>query len=240
MTDYELNPALDRASLKAAFARSRRLQIPDFLSERCAGELRDFLRDSTRWRHVFIHGDRTIEVDCTEWDALPASERSKVAEVLEETAAYDFQFRYDTIRVDEHLEAAAATTPLERFAAFMASAPVLEALSEITGADDLIFADCQATRYRRGDFLTPHSDEVEGKQRRFAYVLGATDHWLPRWGGLLHFVGGDGAIESTIVPRFNALSLFSVGQSHFVSEVATYAPHPRISVTGWLRAERPA
>ena len=103
-----------------------------------------------------------------------------------------------------------------------------------------MYADCQATRYRSGDFLTPHNDELEGMHRRFAYVLGLTPDWLPRWGGLLHFVDAKGRVDETITPRFNALSLFAIGQSHYVSQVSTYAPVPRISVTGWLRTKRPA
>ena len=39
-----------------------------------------------------------------------------------------------------------------------------------------------------------------------------------------------------MVPHFNLLNLFAVGQPHGVSQVATYAPRPRISVTGWLRS----
>lgn len=238
--DFALDPALDPAALAAEYGRRNRLQIADFLCESSANALRAHLERTALWRHLFNHGERIVEVDSAEWDALPAPERAQVDNVLERTAAYDFQYRYDTIRVDERLDPASAQDPLEEFAAFMASPPVLEILMRITGSDDLAFADCQATRYRRGDFLTPHDDQVDGKRRQFAYVLGLTDPWLPRWGGLLHFVSADGGIDATIVPRFNALSLFAVGQSHFVSEIATCAPHPRLSVTGWLRTERPA
>ena len=91
-----------------------------------------------------------------------------------------------------------------------------------------------------GDFLTPHNDEYEGMNRKFAYVLSLTPNWLPRWGGLLHFVDSSGGVEDTVVPRFNALSLFAIGQNHYVSQVATYAPVPRISVTGWLRTRVPS
>ncbi|HEX5536856.1 MAG TPA: 2OG-Fe(II) oxygenase family protein [Sphingobium sp.] len=42
------------------------------------------------------------------------------------------------------------------------------------------------------------------------------------------------------MPRFNALSLFRVPQRHHVGCVAPFAPKPRISITGWLRTERPA
>lgn len=237
--DFALNSALDFEALATEFRRNSRLQIPNFLENSSAEALRSYLECSSKWRRLFNHGERIVEVDSGEWDGLPVSEREKVAEVLEQTAAYDFQYRYETIRVDECLDPESADNPLEQFAVFMASPPVLDMLMCMTGSDDLVFADCQATRYRRGDFLTPHDDEVDGMNRRFAYVLGLIDPWLPRWGGLLHFVSECGGIDATIVPRFNALSLFAVGQSHFVSEVATFTPLPRISVTGWLRTKRP-
>lgn len=238
-TDFALNPALDPVALAADFARHKRAQIPNFLAESCVKALRSHLESSARWRHLFNNGDRNIEVHCAEWDALPDCKRDEVDEILAQAAAYDFQYRYDTIRIDEALEPARVDDPLEQFATFMTSPAVLDLLMRITGSQDLAFADCQATRYRRGDFLTPHDDMVDGKHRNFAYVLGLVSPWLPRWGGLLQFVGEDGGIDTTIVPRFNSLTLFAVGQSHFVSQVASYAPVPRVSVTGWLRTQRP-
>jgi SM-20-related protein len=134
---------------------------------------------------------------------------------------------------------AKSNTLLDRFALFLSSGAVLDTLTQLKGSDDLGFADCQATRYRPRDFLTPHNDELEGMNRRFAYVLSLTLNWLLRWGGLLHFVDDKGGVDETITPRFKALSLFAIGQSQYVSQVASYAPVPRISVTGWLRTKVP-
>ena len=171
---------------------------------------------------------------------MPEAKRNSLSRAIDEVAAYDFQYQYDTIRVDDHAgERAKSNSLLDRFAEFLSSPPVLQVLMRITAIRDLAFADCQATRYRPGDFLTPHSDELEGMHRSIAYVLSLTPDWLPRWGGLLHFVDSMAGVEDTFTPRFNALSLFAVGQSHYVSQVATYAPVPRISVTGWLRTQVP-
>lgn len=240
-TRFELNPNLPTAALAGRFAGLGRLQIEDFLAPDCASQLRSWLEASDRWRHIFNADDRTIEVPGADWDATPDANRVSVLNVIDEAAAYDFQYQYDTIRVpDRPDDRASATSPLDGFAEFLSSPPVLDLLMAITGSDDLVYADCQATRYRSGDFLTPHNDELEGMHRRFAYVLGLTPNWLPRWGGLLHFVDAKGGVDETITPRFNALSLFAIGQSHYVSQVATYAPIPRISVTGWLRTKLPA
>jgi hypothetical protein len=240
-TEFELNPSLDIGGLAERFASRGRLQVTDFLTAESANMLRADLEASSRWRHIFNAADRTYEVPGDDWDETPPANREPVLKVIDEAAAYNFQYQYDNIRVpdgaDERLQSGSI---VDRFAYFMSSAPLLQMLMRITGATDLAFADCQATRYRSGDFLTPHDDTLEGMNRRFAYVLSLTPDWLPRWGGLLHFVDRDGAVDETITPRFNALSLFAIGQSHYVSQVATYAPIPRISVTGWLRTEVPS
>jgi Rps23 Pro-64 3,4-dihydroxylase Tpa1-like proline 4-hydroxylase len=237
---FELGSGVDIQALARSFATSRRIQISNFLASDAATELCGYVEQSDDWRHLFNSGSRYHEVSCNEWDALKDSERNKVLKVIAEAAAYDFQYQYDTIRVAEDpAQRRTSNTMLDRFAQFLSSKDVLRPLMEITGSDDLVFADCQATRYRPGDFLTPHTDELDGMDRKFAYVLSLAPFWLPRWGGLLHFVGADGGVEETFTPRFNTLSLFSVGQSHYVSQIATYAPVARMSLTGWLRTKAP-
>jgi SM-20-related protein len=236
---FALNENLPVPSLAERFAVAGRVQIGDFLTSASAARLRAHLEQSDRWRHIFNMDEQTIELPSADWDSTPESNRAAVLKNIDRVAAHDFQFQYDNIRVPDGAEGRAQSgTLLDRFAEFLSSQRALEVLMQITGSRDLAFADCQATRYRAGDFLTPHNDEYEGMHRRFAYVLSLTD-WLPRWGGLLHFVDPAGGVEETITPRFNALSLFAIGQSHYVSQVATYAPIPRISVTGWLRTKLP-
>jgi len=238
--EFELNPSLDIGRLASSFASRSRLQIMEFLTPASANMLRADLEASSRWRHVFNAADRTYEVPGEDWDQTPAANREPVLKVINEAAAFDFQYQYDNIRVpDRSEERLRSDAVVDRFAYFLSSPSVLETLMQITGSTHLKFADCQATRYRTGDFLTPHDDTLEGMHRCFAYVLSLTPDWLPRWGGLLHFVDRDGGVDETITPRFNALSLFAIGQSHYVSQVATYAPTPRISVTGWLRSKAP-
>ena len=238
--EFEINPGLSVATLANRFAAVGRLQVADFLTAESAERLRAYLEGSERWRHLFNVDERSVEIPSAEWDSTPDRQRNKVLQTIDEAAAFDFQFQYDTIRVPDRADDRTASgSLLDRFALFLSSPPVLDLFMRITGTDDLVFADCQATRYRSGDFLTPHNDELDGMHRRFAYVLSLTPDWLPRWGGLLHFVDSSAGIEETITPRFNALSFFAIGQSHYVSQVATYAPIPRISVTGWLRTQAP-
>jgi Rps23 Pro-64 3,4-dihydroxylase Tpa1-like proline 4-hydroxylase len=119
----------------------------------------------------------------------------------------------------------------------MSSGDVRDFLRVVTGAEDIQYADAQATAYSPGDFLTGHDDAVTGKSRRAAYVFGLTPMWRLEWGGLLLFHGSDGNVERGLVPAFNSLNLFAVPRMHSVSEVTRAAAYRRYSITGWLRAE---
>lgn len=109
----------------------------------------------------------------------------------------------------------------------------------VTGDDGIAFADAQATRYRPGHVLTGHDDAAEGKNRLYAYVLNLTREWRADWGGVLAFEGTDGHVEEGFAPAFNALNLFAVPMRHAVTQVASFAPRDRLSITGWLRSDGP-
>src|SRR5690606_1917921 len=93
----------------------------------------------------------------------------------------------------------------------------------LTGLHDIAFADSQATRFSPGHFLTSHDDDVEGKQRRAAYVLSMTPQWRTDWGGILQFIDAEGHVSAGIMPKFNALNVFKVPQTHSVSFVTPSA-----------------
>lgn len=120
--------------------------------------------------------------------------------------------------------------------ALMNTAPVRDLLRTVTGrATD--FCDMQATRYRSGHFLTTHDDNAGPKKnRKLAYVLGLTEGWSAVWGGQLQFLE-DGRVVDAFAPRFNTLSVFAVPFPHHVSQVASFAPKPRYSLTGWFRTK---
>ena len=110
----------------------------------------------------------------------------------------------------------------------------------MTGDARIAFADAQATRYRPGHVLTGHDDAAEGKNRLYAYVLNLTRDWRADWGGVLAFEGAHGHIEEGFAPAYNALNIFAVPMPHAVTQVASFAPRDRLSITGWLRAHPPA
>src|SRR5439155_15798070 len=117
---------------------------------------------------------------------------------------------------------------------FLASPGTVEVLRRIVGNDDVAYADVFASRYRAGDFLTIHEDKPDGVARIAAFVFGLTRIWRPEWGGLLLFHDAAGEVLQGLVPAWNSFTLFSVPQDHSVSQVASFAPLPRLSLTGWL------
>jgi Rps23 Pro-64 3,4-dihydroxylase Tpa1-like proline 4-hydroxylase len=240
VTPFKINPNLDVASLRQRFQRDALIQIDDFLAPKAARALQQELESSNEWRHVINGADKVFEIPADEFDALGPAFMAQLDEATHRSAAHGFQFQYDSIRVpDSVAERLASSRALDEFATALSSDAALSLFREIAGGAPIAFADAQATRYRPRDFLTRHDDAIAGKDRVLAYVLNLVDEWRPEWGGLLSFVSDGDRIAETFVPRFNSLSLFAVGQQHFVSPVAEYAPLPRLSVTGWLRTRVP-
>ena len=234
---FALNPDLDRSRIADDLGRNKRIQVPAFLDAPGAEELLRHLIESTDWRHVMNAGDKVYEIGCDELAAMDPEHRAVLDRKIDREAAEGFQFRFDTIRVpDDEVERRAMGRLVADFASFLSSSPTVDWFRAVTRCDSIEFADCQATRYSNGAFLTRHDDAVEGKKRYFAYVLNLTTAWRAEWGGLLLFPEDESARIDAMVPDFNLLNLFEVGQQHCVTQVASYAPRPRISVTGWLRS----
>jgi Rps23 Pro-64 3,4-dihydroxylase Tpa1-like proline 4-hydroxylase len=235
-TAFRLGRAIDVAAARAAFARDGRAEIAGFLDPECAEALRRHLLGRDDWKLVINAGDSVYEMPRAAAAALSEEQRREMEARVVEAARHGFHFRYEAVRVsDDPAERAARDSALDRFVAFLSSVEVLGLLRDISGIADLDFADGQATAYSAGHYLTRHDDDVAGKQRRAAYVLGLTPQWRPEWGGLLMFHRPDGHVEEAFVPAMGALRLFAVPVSHSVSYVTPMAPEPRLSVTGWLR-----
>lgn len=234
-----LNPALDRRELAESYRRDGRVRIGDFLDLASADTLERSLLANGAWLQMVNAGDKLFELSREARAGFSAERSAALQAAVDDAARWGFQYRYEALRVpDDRAARGASGRPLDGFASFLSSEPVVQFLHEITGDASICFADAQATRYNPGDFLTGHDDDVAGKSRVAAYVYGLTRSWRTEWGGLLLFHEGDGQV-SGLVPAFNSLTLFKVPQPHSVSIVTSFAGAPRLSVTGWLRAREP-
>jgi len=228
----ELNPLLDRRALAQSFARATRLHIPDVLTQPSAVRLLQALQQETSWTVTLNKGQNFLD-----FEKMPPDERGRLAVgVFERARAGGFHYIYDTHRISRAGEPYnGPVVYLGRLFAFLNSANFLAFMREVTGLNDIAFADAQATLYRPGDFLTTHDDKTGGHKRRAAYVLNMTPGWCPDWGGILQFFDERGNVSQGFVPAFNALNVFRVPAEHAVSQVALFGGF-RYSVTGWLHA----
>ena len=120
--------------------------------------------------------------------------------------------------------------------ALLNTSQFLDIINEITLLKNLKNTDGQLTQYKGGDFLTRHKDNISGETREIAYVISLSKNWHPDWGGLLQFFHDDGTPGLTLAPLFNNIVLFDVNKVHSVTNVASFAPIKRYSITGWFRS----
>jgi SM-20-related protein len=227
-----------RASEYAQLYRNaRRLHIPDFLTNENAGWLYGALTQKVDWNTVLNTETSVYDFTPANKEQMTPAQWTAVEQAVIASAAQKFHFLFDSHRMSEAGEAYADPDhPLAQVVAFLNAPATLHFLRTLTGHTSIARVDAQATRYLPGQFLHIHDDLDGGKGRLAAYVLNMTHAWSAEWGGVLHFVDDDGHVAEGYVPKFNALNVFDVGVKHFVSYVAPFARHPRLSITGWLRA----
>lgn len=101
------------------------------------------------------------------------------------------------------------------------------------GFNNAVLTESFISCYGKGDFLSTHTDKQKGG---VAFVYNLTTDWRPEYGGLLHVENKEKGEYTAIAPEFNSLVIMELGDgglAHFVSEVSKYAPHSRISISGW-------
>lgn len=235
-----LNPDHDIDALAAEFSRRGRIHIPKFMTGDSARAIYNAVRREKNWNFVFFAGGKHYDLDAAGWANLDAEKRATTTNIVHQEAQRSFSYMYDNIPIFDRVRGGGALSDtLRETYEFLNSGPFLGFARRLVGADDIAFADAQATRYGPGSFLTDHNDGVEGKNRRAAFVVNLTPEWRVDWGGFLNFFDENGNIEEAFKPTFNALNVFQVPAPHSVGYVTPFAGAPRYSVTGWLRAGSP-
>lgn len=241
-TLFELNPALDRATLAARFAATGRVQIRDVLSEQSARELLMVLARGTEWGMAVGTGEdkprsfRAAETRTPDGQN-DLQQAAKRAEEYTARGEYGFRFAHYPILTAVQ-EGWAPGGPHEVLLEHLNAPEFMDLARDVTGIDQLFKADGQATLFGPGHYLGRHIDSHVAEGWEVAYVLNlAREDWHPDWGGFLLFLDDDGDVIEGFRPRFNALNLFRVPQPHLVSYVPPFAPMGRLAVTGWLRSK---
>lgn len=228
---------LDRAALSATFARDRRVQVQDVLTDRTAREIRRILTEATPWGISWQAADEgphhwRHQQMLSASSAESAAIRNRVESAMSRRG---YAFLYSAYpMLDAYLEKWHPNSPHERLLEHLNDNPFLDLVREITCMPELMKADAQATLYGPGHFLTQHTDLSE-EARRVAYVMNFTaEEWRPDWGGYLQFFNSEGDVVQGFRPRFNTLNLFEVPQLHSVSYVPPFSPVARYAITGWV------
>ncbi len=235
----DVNPALDVSALAAAFARDRRVQVRDVLTETSARIVHHILAAETPWGLHWHAGARGPEaIRHAELAAMPATEQeARSHATMEAMRGRDYAFAYLSYSlVNGYVGKWAPDGPHDMLLEYLNDRPVMDLVRAISGMPDLVKADAQATLYAPDQFLAVHDDKHSVAGRRVAYVLNlCAEDWRPDWGGYLNFYDDDGDVIAGYRPRFNALNLFAVPQDHNVSFVPPFAPVARYALTGWFR-----
>ncbi|HEV2532509.1 2OG-Fe(II) oxygenase [Phenylobacterium sp.] len=242
MSALKLDPGLDPAAAKPLFARFGRLHLPALLATPDAQRLAEALKRAP-WSRTFLADGKGYDVPRADYAVTPEEVRREVEAAIARGGRTGFQFDFDTWRISDFLEAGqrqgGAVAELEAAYDLLNSPAFLDFVRKLTGDERPAYCDAQATRYRAGQFLTAHDDELAGKDRLYAYVLNLTPGWRVEWGGLLLFHDADGHVAEAYAPKFNTLNIFRVPQWHSVSQVASYVDQDRLAITGWIRGSKP-
>lgn len=230
-----LNPGLDLAGLARSYAEHSRIQIDNALRPDVAEFLHQELLHRTPWSLAWRSRDGHQKTPLREWEAMPSDKRERWQREFDDLAREGFQFSYlSYMMITGYMNREAPDSPLNRVVELLNRGDWLEPMRTVTGDSRPIRTNCQATRYRPGDFLSLHNDHSAEETRYAAYVINLGRDWKADQGGLLQFLNDDGDVIDTMVPRFNTISLFRAPQLHCVSPVARHASGSRLAITGWL------
>lgn len=233
MSSFE--PAFDVSAAAERLKNAGRVHIANALAEADAEAVRSDMQNA-RWVAATIDSEQQVlRITPGMAEAIDPGQRVRMAEEIHADAGVKFQYLYDKFSIDAVCAAGRPCPPaLAGFYEALNSDAWLSVFRELTGDDRIAGADCQASRYRPGHFLTAHDDQDPSEDRLYAYVMNLTRGWQVEWGGLLQFHDADDNISGAFTPRWNALNMFKVPQKHSVSMVTPGAQVDRLSMTGWL------
>ena len=239
---FEINPDIDREAAARRYAANTRVQVRDVLTQETALEIRRILQ-ATPWGMAMRGGDgedtppesiRNAEL-ARPGGVEKANLLGRQADQASARGEYAFRFAHYPI-VKAVQEGWQKGGPHELLLEYVNAPEFLQLARDVTGIDTLVKADGQATLFARQHYLGRHIDSHVAEGWRVAYILNfAIEDWHPDWGGYLVFYNEDGDIVDGFKPRFNALNLLAVPQSHAVTYVPPFAPVGRYAITGWLR-----
>ncbi len=232
-----INPAIDIAAVRRGLDQLGRVQVPGFLQAGVAEKLVRCLETEVPWSLAFHQQGISRRLPAEEYARMDAEQRAELLGNLAVEARGQYGFAYESyMMIKAYIDQTEPGLMLHQLSEFLNSEPYLKFARQLTGCDRIRRVSAQATCYRPGHFLRLHTDKVDEEGRIAAYVINLTPRWNADFGGMLNFLGANGAVSEIFFPWYNSLSLFRVPAWHFVSPVALWADQPRLAITGWFQS----
>ena len=153
------------STLKDEFSKNGIVRVFDFLAQPGLDKLKISLETKVDFANAFHLNGQNRQATDAEIKALPVTTQNQLYKDIHKLAANGGGFLYGRHKIEQN-----SLIELRNFLGLLNSENTLEVIKEITSNSELNFADGQATRYRRGDFLTRHIDNIPGETRRIAYL----------------------------------------------------------------------
>jgi len=231
----EISPDHDLEALGRTLQQDGRLQVSDFFTPDTADYLYKIHRENKDWYLAYNDGGNYFESSLQQLQAVTPQQKLQLMSSINDRARTQFQYVFFQYYISQAIELDEQPGhPMHPIHEFMNSATVLDLMRTLTGEEAIRKADCYASNYAPGHFLTAHDDRHDSHDRVAAYVFSMTKTWDKNWGGHLAFFDDAGNITDAIIPSFNTLNIFLVPQMHSVQLVAPFAGETRTSYLGWL------
>lgn len=235
LTEF-INLNHDWRAIKAHFERYGIVEIEGFFNQNTATKIRNCLKSDVEWDLIYSNNTLGEIISANELNKLDVKELSNRVASAYDFSNYDFQYIYRVYKlIDNYLAGRSPELFLNRVVETFNSPDYLSFMRELTGCAHIKKMDSMAARYDAGHFLTQHDDGFDEEGREVTYIHNFTEEWRPEWGGILHITSTEkNKIRASFTPKFNSLILFKPPLWHFVSQVSTFTPKPRYTLTGWM------
>ena len=235
-----LNPNLDTQALHESFKAKPLMRIANIFTPEAANRIHQCLAKDMAWDvswydHSREGRARSSAMSESSYRSLTPEQRQALHQLVLQSAAHDYQYIYNSFDIIRaHKENLLPGHFIHEVMGYLADDEFFQFIQAVTGDGEINRIDGHATRFVRGHFLKKHVDSSPFETRRYAYVLGFSPDWQADWGGLTVFMDDNLQPTDTFVPEYNCLTLFEVPVNHCVTQVASFCPAQRLSITGWF------
>ena len=226
-----INSKLDISAFSDIFSSEKIVVIPNYLQEEVAKKIYHYIHNQkpkSNWTSTVCVDNVKCDKPYTDNNKKQIKNNIKKANAAFSNNKFSFSFQR-SINTNKQPSMEGFTTYIFK------QQSVIDNINLITNMNVETAHDVFISKYRFGDFLSPHCDKNNG---RVAFVLNLTKDWRPPYGGILHIMNQDRTeIIKSISPTFNNLVLFYIppehGIPHFVSHINVEGIY-RYGITGWF------